>query len=130
MPDEVTLAIASALASRGAEALVAGGRDALAALFRLVGRRFASQPSGGDTDGSAALAAAVADPTDAGRQIELATFLDTLMVRDSDFDAAVRAHWQSVTGEISASHGAVVNHFSGTADKVVQARDVRGNISL
>lgn len=130
MPDEVTLAIATALANKGAETLLAEGRGALAALFRLVKRRFAREPGGGDSEASRALAAVEVEPGDARSQAELAACLAALMARDADFDAAVRVHWRAVAEEISADCGGVVNQFSGRADKVVQARDVRGDINF
>ncbi|MGI5237283.1 hypothetical protein [Dactylosporangium sp. CA-139066] len=90
MPD-IVLAIATTLATKGAEAVAEGGRNAIAALIGMIRRRRAA---GG------------------GR----ATALDRVITHPADREAPER--------------GLVVNHVSGTAHKVVQARDVHGDISL
>lgn len=51
------------------------------------------------------------------------------MTRDPDFAQVVEEGWRRVPGtEISAVQGDVSNSFSGSAEKVVQARDVQGDI--
>ena len=123
MPDQLVLAVATALAAKGAEVLFSGGRDAVGALYRMVRSRF-----GEGTEESAALEAAVVDPDDYDRQAVLADALARTMAVDPAFDAAVRAEWRSVQARLSVAPGDVTNEFSGTAGKVVQARDISGDI--
>lgn len=123
MPDQLVLAVATVLATKGTEALLSGGRSALGALTRSIRARF-----GKDTDESAALAAAVARPDDHARQVELASVLARLMSEDPDFDATVRAQWRLVQSATLATQDSVSNQFSGTADRVLQARDIHGDV--
>jgi hypothetical protein len=118
MADEVTMAMAAALASSTVEAAVAAGKSALAALVRVVRRRFERVP-----DASDALEAAVGDPGDAARVARLAVMLARVMAEDAAFGDEVRRRWVSVEGDI-------VNRFSGRADKVVQARDIHGGVNM
>jgi hypothetical protein len=118
VPDELAIAVATALANKGAEAVAAAGRSAIDALVRLVRRRF-----GHGTHESAVLDAAADDPA---AQRELADLLDRAMSDDPEFANRLRSLWQ----QVSADRGGVVNQFSGHAEKVVQARDIRGNVTL
>jgi hypothetical protein len=124
VPDEITTAIATTLATKGAEALVTGGSAALAALIRLVRRRFGV---GGDT---AALQRAQQHPEDPGRRHALAEALAAAMADDPDFARRLLAAWHDTTAELSAEHHGVTNHFSGHAAKVLQARDINGNVTF
>ncbi len=124
--DQLTLAIATALASKGAEAVGAGARSGISALFRLVRARF-----GDGTRESATLTAAVEHPDERWRLVELASALADVMARDRAFAAAVRSGWHRASeSQPSVGPAETINHFSGTATTVVQAHDVRGGISL
>ncbi len=114
MVDDVTMAMATALANSAVEA----GQSALAALVRMVRRRFARVP-----DATDALEAAVAQPGDDARVARLAVILTRLMAEDPAFGDEVRRRWASAEGD-------VVNRFSGRADKVVQARDIHGGVNM
>jgi predicted DNA-binding transcriptional regulator YafY len=118
VPDELAIAVATALANKGAELVAAAGRSAIDALGRFVRQRF-----GRGTRESAVLDAAADDPN---AQQELAELLDRAMSDDPEFAIRLRSLWQNV----SADRGSVVNQFSGHAQKVVQARDIRGNVTL
>jgi hypothetical protein len=117
MPDEFAILVATALATKGAEAAIAGTRSAVGALARLVRRR-------GDRD------RAIAAPGDRQRTADLAEAIAAAMAADPRFAAQVRARWEAVAADEPAVRGAVVNHVSGTADKVVQARDIHGDVRL
>ncbi|WP_434740364.1 hypothetical protein [Micromonospora sp. SH-82] len=122
--DPLSLAVATAFATKGAELVASGGRDALSTLFRLVRNRFASE-----SEGAAALEAVTDNPQQRWRTMELAAALESVMTRDPDFAQVVEEGWRRVPGtEISAVQGDVSNSFSGSAEKVVQARDVQGDI--
>ncbi|WP_432978173.1 hypothetical protein [Dactylosporangium sp. CA-233914] len=125
MPDEIALAIATTLATKGAEAVVAEGRTALAALAGMIRDRFRRGSREAD-----ALREAVARPEDRERQLVLAELLGRALADDPRFAGRVLAQWRAVQEELTLERGAVINHFSGAADKVVQARDVHGDITL
>ncbi len=126
MEDQLVVAVAGALAAKGAEALASGARTATAVLARLVRARLRAGTPEGD-----ALTSAMAHPDERSHQMALASFLAEEMSRDPAFDAAVRATWRGLSGAGSGSVGnGVVNSFSGTAERVVQARDVQGNITF
>ncbi|MEU8020656.1 hypothetical protein AB0B88_00365 [Micromonospora haikouensis] len=124
MEDQVVLAVATALSTKGAEALAAGARSAIGSLFQLVRVRF-----GAGTQESAVLEAAIEHPQERWRQAALASALADVMARDPDFATALDEEWRRLSrAGVVAVQGQVVNHFSGTAERVVQARDVQGDI--
>ena len=125
MPDELLMTLATTLAMKGAEAAVAGGRDAVAALVRLVRARF-----GHGTPEAGVLAAAVDQPDDVERQARLASLLAEAMRQDPVFAAALQRAWTAAAAEIQVGNDGVLNQFSGSADKVVQARDIAGGITF
>ncbi|GAA2578462.1 hypothetical protein GCM10010399_05250 [Dactylosporangium fulvum] len=125
MPDEIALAIATALATKGTEAAVAEGRTALAALARTILDRFRRGSREAD-----ALQEAAARPGDRERQLVLAELLSRALADDPRFAGRVLTQWRAVQEELTLDRGAVSNHFSGAADKVVQARDIHGDITL
>ena len=124
MDDQLVLAVATTLATKGAEALASGARTATGALVRLVHSRFRE----GTREGNA-LAVAIEHPHEGSHQAVLASFLANEMARDPHFNAAVRTAWRRLSEPgADAAHNNVVNNFSGVAEKVVQVRDVRGDI--
>ncbi|MBF9129393.1 hypothetical protein I0C86_10465 [Plantactinospora sp. S1510] len=124
MQDQLVLAIATGLATKGGEALIAGGGGLLGQLYRLVRNRFRTEGRGEDT-----LDAAVANPDETNRA-DLAEALARLLAADPDLEERVQALWRDGAGEPSAETGGVINQFSGSADRVVQARDIRGDVSF
>jgi hypothetical protein len=125
VPDEITMAIATTLAAKGAEALVSGATNALTALVRLVRSRFSD---GGRR--AAALRDAQREPDDPRTRRALADALAGAMADDPEFARHLRSLWREASVELAADRGGVVNQFSGHAEKVVQARDIQGNISF
>ncbi|GHJ17783.1 hypothetical protein [Micromonospora sp. AKA38] len=126
MEDQIVLAVATALATKGAEALGVGARSAIGSLLSLVRGRF-----GAGTRESAVLDAAMAHPQERWRHAALASALADAMARDPSFTAALDDEWRRLArAGVVAVQGQVVNHFSGTAGKVVQARDVQGDINF
>lgn len=119
MPDEVAVAIVTALAVKAAELTADGLTGALRRLFRLIRDRF-----GAGTPQATVLADTMQRPDDGDRRAELAEALTTLMSADPEFADRVRAAWRDTT----VAHGGVVNQFSGRADNVVQARDIGGDV--
>jgi hypothetical protein len=125
VPDELVTAVAATVATKGAEALVAGGRSALAAMVRLIRDHF-----GRGTPEAATLQAAMEHPDERERRAALAEALAQAFSTDSTFVQQVLAHWEKASTDLAADHGAVVNNFSGSAERVVQARDIIGDISF
>ncbi|HET8657711.1 MAG TPA: hypothetical protein VFM55_01780 [Micromonosporaceae bacterium] len=123
--DQVAMAVATALVAKGAETLADAGRSAVGALVRLVRRRF-----GSGTQEVAVLDEAVAHPADRERLIALAEVLARLMAADRLFRHQIEACWREAAPELAADHGGVINQFSGSADKVVQARDIYGDVTF
>jgi hypothetical protein len=105
--------------------MVAGATSAVRALVRLVRERF-----GRNTGEAEVLEAALAHPDDQQRRTDLAAVLAETMLRDPTFAEQVQVHWRAVSAELTVDHGGVVNQFSGQAEKVIQARDVDGDISF
>lgn len=125
MADPVSIGIASALAGKAAEAFLSGAHSALAALYGFVRDRFA-----GDRKALRALQRAQDDPQD-DRVQSLAEQLHRLAADDPAFAEQLGELWEQASTELHAETGGVVNNVSGTVSgKVVQARDVHGDIHL
>jgi hypothetical protein len=121
MADPVTMAIATAVAGKAAESLTDQARECLAALARRIRDKFRDRPAG-----QAALAAAQDDPGSGAAVGELARALDEAGAEDPEFGRQVRELWTQVR---AGDHGAV-NIFHGRADKVVQLRDLHGDLHI
>ena len=115
MPEPVLVSIAAALAGR-----------AVVGLYQYVKDHFKDDP-----DATAALEAAeqlTEAAEDSPEVQELSERLERAEQADPEFGKRLRAEWAAV--QLHAETGGVTNHFSGTADKVVQARDIQGGISF
>ncbi|MET8998156.1 hypothetical protein [Amycolatopsis sp. NPDC004169] len=111
MPEPILISIAAALAAKGATGL-----------YDLVKRKFAK-----DLAAVALLEAATEAPEESRPITALAERLAEAEVEDGEFAEALRTEWQKV----SYSHGSVHNQVTGTVTgKVVQGRDIHGNINL
>jgi len=107
MPEPVLISLAAALAARS-----------VTGLYKLVKEKFS-----GDPEAAAVLEAAEGAAEDSPEVRELATRLSAAEDEDPGFAERLRREWDQSPG--------VVNTISGTVSgKVVQARDVHGNISL
>ncbi|MEV0127119.1 hypothetical protein AB0H83_01440 [Dactylosporangium sp. NPDC050688] len=123
-PDELAMAVAATVATVGTEAAVASGGRAVGALVRLVRDRLARR--GGD---DRALRDAIEHPDDRQRVAALADALLSAMAEDPALAGRLREILPPDAAPAAAGDGAV-NHFSGHAATVVQARDIHGGISL
>ncbi|MGW1728433.1 ATP-binding protein [Streptomyces sp. NPDC002306] len=119
--DPVTLAIATTLATKGAEALAAGIQDAWSGLSRLVRARFR-----GDPEGQAALQDAEEAPQDAEALDRLARMLDAAADIDPDFGRRLRSTWVAAHHQAVAREDAMVGQASGNTvgGHLIQAREV------
>jgi hypothetical protein len=121
MADPVTLAIATAVAGKAAESLTEQARECLAALARRIREKFRDQPAR-----RAALAAVQDDPGSSELVGELARVLDEAGAEDPEFGRQIRELW----GHVRTGDEGVVNVFHGRADKVIQLRDVHGDLNI
>jgi translation initiation factor IF-1 len=112
----VTLAIATSVAGKAAEALTEQGRQAIAAITGKIRDRLRSRS--GDV---AVLDAAAADPSVAG---PLASVLDREFTADPQFREEIEALWRKVS-----QVNTVTNVNYGTAQTLIQARDL-GNLTI
>ncbi|MFJ1767372.1 hypothetical protein ACIOD2_44070 [Amycolatopsis sp. NPDC088138] len=114
MPEPILVAIAATLAAKSATSL-----------YDLVKRKFAKDPAG-----TAALEAAVTAQDDPQPVKALAERLHQAESDDKAFADALRTEWQRLP-DIDRTHGGVHNQVTGNVTgKVVQARDIHGNINL
>jgi hypothetical protein len=113
------------LAARAADALAGGGQGAVEALVRLVRGRFARNPGA-----TAALEAAEENSDDESAVTALAAAIESEAANDPSFAEQLRRLGAGASAHSTASTGGVVNNFSGTAEKAVQARDIRGDVNF
>lgn len=127
MTDPLTMAIATAIATRSAESLGHEAGPALIALVRRVRERLTGRPAE-----EAALTAAQEQPEVPGRVEALADALQRVTLEDIGFGRELRALWQQLRVETAAGYGGVgvANSFHGRADKVVQLRDAHADLDL
>jgi hypothetical protein len=120
MGDPLSMAIATAIAGKTAESLTGQAGQAIAAIRRKIRER-----SRGDPGELPALGAAPGNPSTAA---QLARFLDTEFAADPAFREEIRALWLQAAP--AATDDAVSNVFYGKADKVVQLRDIHGDLDI
>lgn len=125
MPDPITIAIAAAIAGKAAESLTDQAKDAVTRLAHLVRAKFRHRPAD-----LAALDAAQQQPDSAERTAELADALQSAAGDDPAFDADIRALWDQARIHTTVAGDGVANVFQGRADKVVQLRDVHGDLNI
>jgi hypothetical protein len=120
MADPLSMAIATAVAGKAAESLTGQAASAVAAIRQKIRARFH-----GDAGEVPALDVARDDPSVAAG---LARFLDAEFAADPAFRDEIRALWLQVGP--AATDDAVSNVFYGKADKVIQLRDVHGDLNI
>jgi hypothetical protein len=111
--DPITLAIVTAIAAKGAESVGQQAGPALKMLVAKVLTKLAGHP---------ALAAAQESPA-SDEQLE--TLSATVQA-----DPELRSLWQQARSEVTATRDGVANTFFGQAEKVVQLRDVHGDLNI
>lgn len=114
MPEPILISIAAALAGKAATGL-----------YDLVRKKFSS-----DEQALAELEAATERPDDPQRIDAIAERLDRAEAEDPEFSAQLRTEWEKVSVTQNADGGSVANQVSGNVGKLVQARDVHGDINL
>jgi hypothetical protein len=114
------MAIATAVAGKAAESLTGQAAQAIAAIRQKIRERFR-----GDPGELPALDATHGDPSAVPG---IARFLDAEFAADPAFRDEIRALWLQAAP--AATDDAVSNVFYGKADKVVQLRDVHGDLNI
>ena len=114
MPEPVLTAIATALATKAATGL-----------YDLVKAKFAK-----NRPAKAEIEAAIETPEDTSRIQALAARLAEAERTDPEFGAALRAQWATIVHNQQSTSADVTNTVLGNVAKLVQARDIHGNISL
>ena len=120
MADPLAVAVATTIATKAAETLTEQAQQALASVVRRIRERFASRP-----DQAAVLDSVVTEPESAGA---LATILNQEFSSDPGFRDEIQALWLQVNPV--ATDNAVANVFYGKAEKVIQLRDVHGDLNI
>ncbi len=124
----MTVAIATAMAGKAVEVAGEPVRAAVAELSRRVRERFRGRPA---DEEALARAAEDASPPERIERIEvLQGAVRRLLDEDSAFAAEVETVWNQAQTLARASEDGVVNVFSGHASRVVQLRDVQGDLNI
>ncbi|HEY1700530.1 MAG TPA: hypothetical protein VGG75_12535 [Trebonia sp.] len=120
MADPLTLAIATAVASKSAEMMTEQARQAVSVIVEKVRAKLHKHPPD-----VAALDMAARGESEPGA---LAQLLEREFTADPEFRDEIRTLWlQAAPGP---TDDAVSNAFSGKADKVIQLRDVHGDLNI
>jgi hypothetical protein len=126
VPDPITTAIATAVASQAAQALTSQAGQAMAEITARIRQKFSGRS--GDL---AILASAQDDPDSPEAISRLAQALRQAARKDPVFANEILALWtRSQTETTSAAGDGTVNVFRGQADKVIQLRDVHGDLTI
>ncbi|TDC09526.1 hypothetical protein [Actinomadura bangladeshensis] len=123
MTDPMTVAIATAMAGKAVEVAGEPVRAAVAELCRRVRERFRGRPAD-----EAALARAAAEHPERPEVLE--GVVRRLLDEDPAFRAELETIWQQAHTNASATGDGVVNVFTGRAERVVQLRDVQGDLNI
>lgn len=120
----MSVAIATAMAGKAVEVAGEPVRAAVAELSRRVRERFRGRPSSEE-----ALVRAVGDPVPE-RIDTLASAVQQLMAEDPGFGAELRNLWNQAQTNAAATGDGVVNVLNGQAGRMVQLRDVHGDLNI
>ncbi|MBB5155262.1 hypothetical protein [Saccharopolyspora phatthalungensis] len=125
MTDPFLDSLATALAGQVATALGAAGTQALAKVRELLRRR-----SQNDPETKAALEAAEQPSAGPPQITALAERLDQVCTEDATFADQLHTQGAEVHKAISAADDSVVNVNNGKVNNLVQAREIKGNITF
>lgn len=143
MADPLTLAVAAAAAGKAVELTGQPIKDGIVALGRKVRNRFRENPADEEV-----LSRAIADPGDGAEVARLAEVLRRAIEQDPqfademhaayrramdeapDFRSEVHNRLQQMRADATTNDEGVTNQFTGTAEKVIQMRDVHGGLTI
>jgi DNA topoisomerase VI subunit B len=120
--DPMTVAIATAMAGKAVEVAGEPVRAAVAELTRRVRERLRGRPADQETVARAS-----------GNDQEIPVIegvVHRLLEDDPALRTELRALWEQAQIRAKAADDGVVNVFNGQADRVVQLRDVHGDLNL
>ncbi|MCL2583845.1 MAG: hypothetical protein FWE35_15485 [Streptosporangiales bacterium] len=120
MADPLALAIAAAAAGKAAESMTEQAQQAIAVLVGKVRERLRRRPGG--------IPALDAAGHDEAEMEPLALVLEREFEVSPDFRDEVAGLWRQILE--SGAESGVSNVFLGKADKVVQVRDVQGDLTI
>src|SRR5512139_2312211 len=131
----MTVAIATAMAGKAVEVAGEPVRAAVAELVRRVRDRLRRAPGGRESTRPGNAEAESAAHENPGHEdpegiAELQETIQRLIEQDPRFGAELRAIWSRAHQSITADDHGVVNVFNGQAGKVVQLRDVHGDLTI
>jgi hypothetical protein len=120
MADPLTLAIATAVAGKSAEAVTEQVRRTISVIVQKIRAKFSTHPHD----------VAVLDTVTCGESEPdaLVPLLEREFAADPAFRNEIRALWLQTAPD--ATDNAVSNAFYGKAEKVIQLRDVNGDLNL
>ena len=126
MPDPIIVEIASAVASQTAQTLSAQATGALAEIIKRIANKFRDRPADlavlNNAQGAQASAAVLSQLVDALRRAAL---------DDPGFGREITALWTQTPAETNtATADGVVNTFHGHAARIIQMRDVHGDLTV
>jgi hypothetical protein len=120
------MAIATAVASQAAQSRTSQAGHAIVEIAQRIRHKFRDQPADLEI-----LSAAQGEPASQDRTAELARALERATAEDLAFRRDIYALWdQSGNMPMTATGDAVVNVTRGRADKVIQLRDVHGDLTI
>jgi hypothetical protein len=121
LPDPITTAIATAVAGSATQSLTAQASHILAEIANRLRRKFRERQN----DLAAPVAAQDA-PASRDQVARLAESLHQFSVDDPAFGEEIMALWRQYLVAV----GNVSNNFQGQAEKVVQLRDIHGDLNI
>jgi hypothetical protein len=125
MPAELVAAVIGALISKGAEVAVDGGKSAIGALYRFLRQRLVR-----NKEARRALEVAIREPDNLEMRANLIDVIEAEAAVDQSFAIDLERYWRAASVEVSAEGGSVINQFHGSARKVIQARDIGGDVAF
>jgi hypothetical protein len=125
MSDPMTIAVATAMAGKAVEVAGEPVRAAIAEISRRVRERLR---------GSAADEEAIVQAIKTTATAELISILEGaiqgLIDEDPDFRDEIETIWRQAQMNTMATGDGVVNIFNGRAERVIQLRDVQGDLNI
>ncbi|OLT11608.1 hypothetical protein BJF79_23910 [Actinomadura sp. CNU-125] len=121
----MTLAIAAAMAGAAVEASAEPARAALLDMARRVRERFRGRAAD-----ERALERATETPDEPERVEALEGVVRRVLDEDPEFGAEIESMWNEARTSVVAADEGVVNMFNGRSEKVVQMRDVNGQLNI
>jgi pantoate kinase len=126
MSDPIIMEIATAVASQTAQALSSQATRTLAEIVKRITSKFRDHPTDQAILNNAQAASASTDVIS-----QLADALHRAARDDPDFGREITALWKQTRPESNtATSEGVVNTFHGSAARVVQMRDVHGDLTI